>query len=91
MVDVDDLVKPVARLVFFVARALWWLSVELLVETIGWSIGWCVMRALTLGRYPDIGIGDMEEANGWARILVQVVGLVALAGALGWLAGIAGH
>lgn len=90
MVDVDDLIKPVARLAYFAARALWWLGAELLVETIGWSIGWCVMRALTLGHYPDIGIDDMEEAAWWARILVQLIGLAALCGTLWRLAGLAG-
>ncbi|KRA74507.1 hypothetical protein ASD78_13670 [Lysobacter sp. Root667] len=78
--EVDDfLFRPIARFALIVARALWWLSRELLVETVGWSIGWLIWRLLSFGRFPDTGFGDLEQTSGWAALLVEFTGLAAIA------------
>jgi len=83
--DVSDLLlRPVASALLWIARVLWWLGWEFFVETIGWSIGWPICRALTLGRFPDTGFRDQEETSWWASLLVELVGLGALLGAI-WL------
>lgn len=80
MIEVEDLVlRPLARVALVVARALWWLSWEFFVETIGWSIGWPIWRLLTFGRFPDAGFRDQGEAPLWTALLVELTGLAALA------------
>lgn len=83
MIEVEDLLfRPVARIALIVARALWWLGWEFLVQTVGWSIGWPIWRLLTLGRFPDTGFGDLDETSWWAATLVELTGLAALAVAI---------
>ncbi len=76
LVEALDLIRPA----LWVARALWWLAWELMVRTIGWSIGWLVWRVLTLGRFPDTGFRELDETSDWAGILVELTGLAVLGG-----------
>ena len=81
MLDLIDLFRPA----LWVARALWWLGYEFAIRTVGWTIGWLIWRAFTLGRFPDTGIREIDETALWASILVEVTGLAALAWTIWWL------
>lgn len=80
--DLPDLpLRPIA----WVLRALLWLAWEFLFETLGWWIGWTVCRCLSLGLFPRAGIRDEEQVPwGW-RLVVELLGIAALAGLL-WAA-----
>jgi hypothetical protein len=81
MFEIADLLRPA----FWALRILWWLAWELLVRTIGWTIGWAIWRTLTFGRYPDADIGELDEMAFWPGVMIELTGLIALAGALFWL------
>ncbi|MCY1560313.1 hypothetical protein D9M68_974380 [compost metagenome] len=53
----------------------------------GWSIGWCLLRVVTLGRYPLERFGGVDDADAGTAILVEIVGLVVLAVGIWWLGG----
>lgn len=82
MVDLDDMLRPM----LWVARALWWLAWDFMVQTIGWSIGWCIWRGLTFGRFPEADLKEMERASFWVSVLVELTGLAALGGVIVLLA-----
>jgi hypothetical protein len=60
-------------------RALWWLGWDFCVRTVGWSIGWASLRALTLGRFPRQEIKQLDNAPWLQGVLVEVLGLALLA------------
>ena len=74
--DVTDLLRPV----LWIARALLWVGWDLLVRTIGWSIGWVFFRAITFGRFPDTGIGDLDQTSFVYSLIIEFTGLLLLAG-----------
>lgn len=83
MLDVaDDLVRPVARLGLAVLRALWWLSWELWLESVSWTIGWFTCRAVSLGRVPSVALGDRESAGTGEALVVHLSGMASLFGAM---------
>jgi hypothetical protein len=91
MSDVFELlVRPLAVAVLWVLRALLWLGWDLMFSTIGWCIGWCMCRAVTLGRWPGVGINEEDDYDLLPRIVVELVGLLALAALIWWLAGVLG-
>ena len=73
--DVTDLLRPV----LWIARALLWLGWDLIVRTIGWSIGWVFFRTITFGRFPDTGIGDIEQTSFGYSLIIELTGLLLLA------------
>ena len=74
--DVTDLLRPV----LWIARALLWVGWDLLVRTIGWSIGWVFFRAITFGRFPGMGIGELDQTSFGFSLIIELVGLLLLAG-----------
>lgn len=88
MIGADDLLSFPKSALLFVLRALWWLAWDLLVEGIGWTIGWVFYRALTFGRFPDFGVNEQENASYPLRLSVELTGLAILAVAI-WL--LSGH
>ena len=80
MIDVPDWLDAPRGLVLGVLRFPWWLAWEVCVQTVGWSIGWCVLRVLTLGRYPEERLGGVDAAfvERLTR-LVQAAGLPTVA------------
>jgi hypothetical protein len=60
-------------------RALWWLGWDFCVRTVGWSIGWIFLRAITLGRFPAVRISQLDDSPVLIGILVEVLGLALLA------------
>ena len=87
MIDVPDWLDAPRGLVIGVLRFLWWLAWDVCVQTVGWSIGRCVLRVLTLGRYPEERLGGVDEASSGTAIVVELVGLVVLAAGIWGLAG----
>lgn len=61
--------------IFRVIKYLVW---DLLVETLAYSLGWCFLRVLTLGRYPRESLIDGLRDDGDSNILAFIVGLVVL-------------
>lgn len=87
MIDPTDWFDTPKSIVLGVLRALWWLAWDFCVQTVGWSIGWCVLRLLTLGRYPPDCFDGLDGADTGTEIFVEIVGLVVLALGIWWLAG----
>ena len=87
MLDPFDWIELPRRLVIGVLRALWWLGWDFVIQTVGWTIGWCALRVLTLGQLPRERLGDLEAANWGTALWVELVGLALLAIAIWWLTG----
>lgn len=87
----DDLLSLLKWPVVALLRALWWLSWELLVQTIGWSIGWVFLRALTFGRFPEERFRGLDDASWSKALFIEAVGLVLLALAIWALSGSWSH
>lgn len=79
MIDSTDWFDTPKSILLAVLRVLWWLAWDFCIQTVGWSIGWCALRGLTLGRYPGERLGGVDEASTGTAILVEAVGLVVLA------------
>jgi ABC-type phosphate transport system permease subunit len=79
LIDPTDWFDTPKGIVLGLLRALWWLAWEICVQTVGWSMGWCVLRLLTLGHYPEERLGGVDDASTGTAFLVEGVGLVALA------------
>ena len=79
MPDLFDWLDAPKSLLLGFLRLLWWFAWEFCVETVGWTIGWCVLRALTLGRFPGEGLGEMNHASLSTALFVELVGLGTLA------------
>lgn len=88
MIDLPDWLDAPKGLVLGVLRVLWWLAWEVCIETVAWSVGWCVLRVLTWGRYPAERLGGVDEASTGTAIVVGVTGLLALALAIWGLSGV---
>ena len=73
-----EILELAARPVFLLARFLLWLAWDLVVLTIAWSIGWPVWRALTLGRFPHVGISEYEASGTGEAFLVCGAGFAVL-------------
>ena len=80
MIDPTDWFDTPKSILLAVLRVLWWLAWDVCVQTVGWSIGWCVLRVLTLGRYPAERLGGVDAAfvERLTR-LVQAAGLPTVA------------
>ncbi len=87
MIDGPDVLDVPKSLVVAVLRFLWWLGWDVCVQTVGWSIGWSVLRLLTLGRYPAQRFRGLDDASAGTVVAVDIVGLVVLALGIWWLAG----
>lgn len=70
-----------------VLRALWWLAWDFSIQTVGWSVGWCVLRLLTLGSYPEGPLGGVDGAPSSTAFWVEATGLAVLAVGIWGLAG----
>ncbi|MBT0959585.1 hypothetical protein [Denitromonas iodatirespirans] len=85
--DAGDVFELPRTLLVGVLRALWWLGWEFMIETVGWSIGWCALRVLTVGRFPRERLSGQDDASGPVQCLVESVGLLCLAALLWRLTG----
>lgn len=87
MMDLHDWFELSRGFLVGVLRLLWWLAWELMVETIGWTIGWFFWRMVSLGRFPAEGLGEQEAAPWTTHLALQVTGLALLGLAIGALTG----
>jgi hypothetical protein len=77
--DLDDLpIRPIASVIVGIFRLLVWLWSEFLFDTLGWRIGWCVCRVLSLGKLPKAGFTQEYEASTATRITVELLGIATL-------------
>ncbi len=84
----DGLLKPVLKLILLLLRGLQFLAWDLLIESIGWTIGWYFYRIVTLGRYPAECQSEQDETY-WAKALfIEATGLLVLAGLIALLSAI---
>ena len=80
----DELVSWAARPLLLVVRALWWLIWDLLIFELLWRLGWPVCRALSIGRFPETGWKDADDASVAEWLVVGLGGLLLLSGLL-WM------
>ena len=87
MFDLPDPLSAPKAIVVGMLRVLWWLGWDFLVQTVGWCVGWPIVRAVTLGRFPQERFGDIHQAHWAHELVVEAVGLAVLAAAIWWLSG----
>lgn len=75
MIDSAEwLVRPIVLL----ARFLLWLAWELCIEIICWAIGWVVCRTFTVGKFPSVGLNEIESLDWTEALVVEIVGFATL-------------
>jgi len=79
-----DFLELAARPLFLIARFLLWLAWDFLCLTIAWSIGWPIVRLLSFGRFPHVGLGEYDESGTGEAFIVCSVGFGVLV-AVVWL------
>lgn len=87
MLDPSDIFDLPKSLFVGILRAVWWLAWDFCVETIGWSIGWLVLRLITLGQFPREPLGGVDQARTSLALFVDLVGLLTLASLIWVLSG----
>ena len=87
MLDPSDLLELPRSFFVGALRALWWLAWDFCVETVGWSIGWLVLRLVTFGQFPREPLGGVEQASTALSLFVEAVGLATLATSIWFLSG----
>jgi hypothetical protein len=79
MIDLDDVAddvgKPLVRFVISCLRFLLYLGWDWGVETIGWSVGWCFYRAISLGTFPKEKWEEQDNATLSTVLTVEFTGL----------------
>jgi hypothetical protein len=76
MIEPEDIIlKPLAMCL----RFLLWLGWDLLIQTIGWSIGWSFFRIITIGHFPTQAINELENTNQYLATFIELTGLGILA------------
>jgi len=81
----SELLKPIARIFLAIVRGLIWLSWELMIQTIGWSIGWVICRAISFGYFPKERISEVDNAPLFVALVVELIGLAFLLFLAYWL------
>ncbi len=79
MLDLSDVLEAPKSLLLGFLRLLWWFAWDFWVETVGWAIGWCVLRALTLGQFPRERLVDVDQAGFAKALFIEAVGLGTMA------------
>ncbi|WP_124947704.1 hypothetical protein [Sulfurirhabdus autotrophica] len=57
----------------------WWLEWDFCVQTVGWAVGWCACRTLTLGRFPAEKITQVDDDAPFQAFIVEIIGLALIA------------
>jgi hypothetical protein len=79
-----EILEFAARPLFLIARFLLWLAWDFMFLTVAWSIGWPLLRVLSLGRFPHVGIGEFDESGAGEAFVVCGTGFAVLVAAI-WL------
>lgn len=77
-----DLFRPVFRALLALCRGLFWLAWHGIIEVIFWGVGWCVLRLLSLGHYPEEGILEAERAGLAKEIAISLFGFFVLSSSI---------
>ena len=72
---VTEAARPLLRLFFYIFRGILWLAWDLSVQTIGWSVGWCFLRIITVGNFPKHKISEQKNAPLRLSLLVEFLGI----------------
>ncbi|WP_221798447.1 hypothetical protein [Oceanobacter mangrovi] len=79
----EGIFRFLLHVLVWTARILYFLAWELMIERIGWSIGWVICRLLSWGKYPEVGLGEYDHASGPTSVLVNLIGILVLASIIG--------
>jgi len=74
----DDIVEYLARSLFALVRllvALIWSATELAYEKVFWCLGWTILRALSLGKFPKQGFIQENHAPLVTHFFVSLAGI----------------
>lgn len=74
----DDVLDLLRWPLLAVLRGLWWLAWDFAFQTVGWAIGWVLLRLISLGRAPAEGLWDVDRVSFGKALLVECLGLLAL-------------
>ncbi len=85
MHELFSLVDAIKPIIVGLLRLLWWLIWDACFHTIGWFVGWSVLKILALGRFPALAYHEQEYANAWLAFAVEVSGIALIAALLWWL------
>lgn len=80
----DSLIRPLLRLIVLLVRGLWWAAHDWIFETICWGTGWLVLRIVTLGRWPTVGIAEPHKMGDADAMLIALLGLAVLVASGYW-------
>ncbi|WP_019027697.1 hypothetical protein [Colwellia piezophila] len=67
--------RPLFRLCYYLFRGLLWLAWDLSIKIIAWSIGWGMLRFITVGRYPKHKFSEQNKASFWQAVFIEFIGL----------------
>ena len=73
---IEDIIKGLARALLFISKILLILIWQGLCEKILWYIGWPVLKTLTLGGFPKLGITEIEKEGRFTQAVVVLIGLL---------------
>lgn len=74
----EDIIEYLARGLFVCIRlvvVLIWSAIELAYEKVFWWIGWPILRALTLGKFPKEGFMQDDHATPRIHFFVSLAGV----------------
>ncbi len=71
----EHLLKPLIRLVVGILRALLFIGWDLLVEYVGWSIGWAFYRLVSFGQFPKEKLSELDQVSWSFALFVELTGL----------------
>ena len=71
----EGIFKILARPILFIARAIVWLTWEIMCEKMLWYLGWPASKLITLGFVPRESITNGENEHPAIFVFVALVGL----------------
>ncbi|WP_196139744.1 hypothetical protein [Aliikangiella sp. G2MR2-5] len=75
----EGLFKAMLRVLSGGLRVLLFIGWDLMVERVGWTIGWCFYRAVTFGKFPTENVDEIDKAPMPTQLFVEFSGLAFLA------------
>lgn len=81
----DDAFKIILRALYVVLRVLYFVGWELCYGIVGWGTGWVILRVVTFGFYPKVGLTQKHDIPLRTEIIVCLTGLFSVAIALHFL------
>ncbi len=76
----DFLFKPIIVVIRWIFQVVLLAVFEFCHEYIGWVVGWCFWRTVTVGQYPKEGVWYDDKASLLTNIIVTFTGFVLIAG-----------